>query len=231
MQITKLEPPADLPVAVTRFWGVGTIDDTREAAANLTAGREVPSRSSIPVTDNNPNEQWQLALSRACRDHRPDVSATLTTTAFHRSSSRWLGISDLIAEPEGSSFIFSTVAQRRLDGDARDTRPVANLMNRRRQMLDAPLERLVVRFAHDDVDVTMSIALDHTIVPARRHDGYIAARSPNGAADPILPPACQPAKHEMRHVPSAAIGAPLLVGHPDHLRLRPNGWFPKLLRL
>ena len=29
------------------------------------AGREVPSRCSIPVTDNNPNEQWQLALSRA----------------------------------------------------------------------------------------------------------------------------------------------------------------------
>ena len=50
-------------------------------------------------------------------------------------------------------------------------------MNRRRQMLDAPLERLVVRFAHDDVDVTMTIALDHTIVLARRHDGYIAARS------------------------------------------------------
>jgi hypothetical protein len=38
----------------------------------------------------------------------------LTTTAFDRSSSRWFGISDLIAEPEGPSFIFSTVAQRRL---------------------------------------------------------------------------------------------------------------------
>src|ERR1700726_3965195 len=33
----------------------------------------------------------------------PGVSATLTTTAFDRSSSRWLGISDLIAEPEGPS--------------------------------------------------------------------------------------------------------------------------------
>src|SRR5215813_4749216 len=29
----------------------------------------------------------------ACRDHRPDVSATLTTTTFNRSSLRWLGIS------------------------------------------------------------------------------------------------------------------------------------------
>jgi hypothetical protein len=39
------------------------------------------------------------SLDLACRDHCPDVSATLTTTAFDRSSSRWLGISDLIAEP------------------------------------------------------------------------------------------------------------------------------------
>src|SRR5262245_12379732 len=42
-------------------------------------------------------------------------SATLTTMAFDHSSLRWLGISDLIAEPEGPSFISSTVAQRRLD--------------------------------------------------------------------------------------------------------------------
>jgi len=39
----------------------------------------------------------------------------LTTTAFDRSSSRWFGISDLIAEPEGPSSIFSTVAHRRVD--------------------------------------------------------------------------------------------------------------------
>jgi hypothetical protein len=44
-----------------------------------------------------------------------DVSATLTTTAFDRSSSRWLGISDLIAEPEGPSFISRTVARSRVD--------------------------------------------------------------------------------------------------------------------
>jgi hypothetical protein len=55
------------------------------------------------------------SLDHACPDHRPGFSATLTTTAFDRSGSRWLGISDLIAEPEGPSFISSTVAQRRLD--------------------------------------------------------------------------------------------------------------------
>jgi len=55
------------------------------------------------------------SLDLACRDHCPDVSATLTTTAFDRSSSRWLGISDLIAEPEGPSFISRTVARSRVD--------------------------------------------------------------------------------------------------------------------
>ena len=55
------------------------------------------------------------SLDRACRSHSPDVSVTLTTTAFDRSSSRWLGISDLIAEPEGPSFISRTVARNRLD--------------------------------------------------------------------------------------------------------------------
>jgi hypothetical protein len=33
------------------------------------------------------------SLDLACRDHRPGVSATLTTTAFNRSSLRWLAIS------------------------------------------------------------------------------------------------------------------------------------------
>src|SRR6266849_11205540 len=33
------------------------------------------------------------SLDRACRDHRPGVSATLTTTTFNRSSLRWLEIS------------------------------------------------------------------------------------------------------------------------------------------
>jgi hypothetical protein len=55
------------------------------------------------------------SLDLACRDHRPDFSATFTTTAFDRSGSRWLGISDLIAEPEGPSFISRTVARNRVD--------------------------------------------------------------------------------------------------------------------
>jgi len=39
----------------------------------------------------------------------------LTTVAFDQSSLRWLGIGDLIAEPEGPSFISRTVAHRRVD--------------------------------------------------------------------------------------------------------------------
>jgi hypothetical protein len=45
------------------------------------------------------------SLNRTCRDHSPDVSAALTTVAFDQSSPRWLGISDLITEPEGPIFI------------------------------------------------------------------------------------------------------------------------------
>ena len=55
------------------------------------------------------------SLDLAGRDHCPDVSATFTTIAFDDSSLRWLGISDLIAEPEGPSFISRTVAYRRVD--------------------------------------------------------------------------------------------------------------------
>ena len=55
------------------------------------------------------------SLDLACRGHSPDVSTTLTTTAFDRSGSWWLGIGDLIAEPEGPSFISRTVACNRLD--------------------------------------------------------------------------------------------------------------------
>jgi hypothetical protein len=55
------------------------------------------------------------SLDHTCRDLGPDFSATLTTTAFGRSSLRWFGISDLIAESEGPSFISGTVTQRRVD--------------------------------------------------------------------------------------------------------------------
>src|SRR4030095_8462111 len=53
------------------------------------------------------------SLDHTCRDHRPDFSATLTTAAFDRSSLWWFGISDLIAESEGTSFVSSTVTHRR----------------------------------------------------------------------------------------------------------------------
>src|ERR1700730_5228333 len=53
------------------------------------------------------------SLNRTCRDHCPDVSAALTTVAFDQSGPRWLGISDLIAEPEGPTFISHKVARSR----------------------------------------------------------------------------------------------------------------------
>src|SRR5665811_1829020 len=55
------------------------------------------------------------SLNRTCRDHCPDVSAALTTVVFDQSGPRWLGISDLIAEPEGPTFISYKVARSRLD--------------------------------------------------------------------------------------------------------------------
>jgi hypothetical protein len=57
------------------------------------------------------------SLDLACRDHRPDFSATSTTVAFDDSSLQWLGISDLIAEPEG---MWTDVA--------RDTRPETDIL-------------------------------------------------------------------------------------------------------
>src|SRR6266852_9525153 len=61
----------------------------------------------------------KFACARLSQSYQPksrsDFSATFTTIAFDDSSSRWLGISDLIAEPEGPSFISRTVAYRRVD--------------------------------------------------------------------------------------------------------------------
>jgi hypothetical protein len=42
-------------------------------------------------------------------------SAALTTMAFDQSGLRWLGIGDLIAEPEGPTFFSYKVARSRLD--------------------------------------------------------------------------------------------------------------------
>ena len=56
-----------------------------------------------------------VSLDHTCRDHRPDVSAALTTVAFDHSGLRWFGISVLIAEPEGPTSISHTVARSRVD--------------------------------------------------------------------------------------------------------------------
>ena len=70
---------------------------------------------------------WRFACARLSRPYLsescPDVSAMLTTMAFDHSRSRWLGIDDLMAEPEGPSFISSTVAQRRVDRTNLPTAP------------------------------------------------------------------------------------------------------------
>src|SRR4029077_6857268 len=80
------------------------------------------------IPPGGPSRPWQLirfrhfidsslalaSLNRTCRDHRPGVSAALTTVAFDQSGPRWLGISDLIAEPEGPTFISYKVARSRL---------------------------------------------------------------------------------------------------------------------
>src|SRR6202040_1723513 len=81
------------------------------------------------IPPGGPSRPWQLirfrhfidgslalaSLNRTCRDHCPDVSAALTTVAFDQSGPRWLGISDLIAEPEGPTFISYKVARSRLN--------------------------------------------------------------------------------------------------------------------
>ena len=80
-------------------------------------------RKGHPAVLTAPNPlstlQKQFACARLSQSYLPkscsDFSATLTTAAFGQSSLRWLGISDLIAEPEGPSFISSTVARRRVD--------------------------------------------------------------------------------------------------------------------
>ena len=43
------------------------------------------------------------------------LTLCFTTLAFVQSGPRWLGISDLIAEPEGPTFISYKVARSRLD--------------------------------------------------------------------------------------------------------------------
>jgi len=63
------------------------------------------------------------SLDRACRDHRPGVSATLTTTALDRSSLRWLGISTWSPNPKGPPSSLVQLRTAHTHGGARDTRP------------------------------------------------------------------------------------------------------------
>ena len=66
------------------------------------------------------------------------VSATLTTTAFDRSSLRWLEISTCLPNPKGPP---SSLVQLRIAGthdDARDTRPTTDLVEARRRPSTAP---------------------------------------------------------------------------------------------
>src|SRR5262245_26199593 len=90
-------------------------------------GRRWPPPGTPAPTTRSATMPWLAIVERAlsspsaaptCRR----VAACATSTrcpgrdaALDRSSLRWLGISDLIAEPEGPTFISSTVAQRRLD--------------------------------------------------------------------------------------------------------------------
>jgi hypothetical protein len=82
-----------------------------------------PRRLPQPEACQQQDYRALASFDRACRDHCPDFSATFTTIAFDDSSLRWLGISDLIAEPEGPS----SLVQLRIavwTGVTRDTRPV-----------------------------------------------------------------------------------------------------------
>jgi hypothetical protein len=132
LSASRWEPLAPFPLASPiRF--SRSVPEPGRASRRLHAGcRSVGIRASSElIPEDVPASRFRHRLSKfrrfcsgslalasldhACRDHRPDVSATLTTGAFDHSRSRWLGIGDLMAEPEGPSFIASTVARRRLD--------------------------------------------------------------------------------------------------------------------
>jgi hypothetical protein len=82
------------------------------------------------LTSPNPlstlQKQFACArLSRSClQGSSPQLSATLTTMDFGHSRSRWLGIGYQMVVPEGQYSLRSAV----WTGDARDTRPGADLL-------------------------------------------------------------------------------------------------------
>ena len=106
LSASRLQPLAPFPLASPARFSRSTPEPDR-ASRCLHAGCRSFRRfrsSSLALA----------SLDHACRDQCLDFSATLTTVAFDHSRSRWLGIDDLIAEPEGPSFISSAVAQRRV---------------------------------------------------------------------------------------------------------------------
>src|SRR5262249_60777399 len=62
-----------------------------------------------PVTRCNPGIGL-ASFDHACRDHGPIFIAARLIESFDRRSTRWLGISDLIAEPEGPTLISGSYA-------------------------------------------------------------------------------------------------------------------------
>src|SRR5262245_23771316 len=104
-----------MSLQLSRF--LGRLHDDAIHAQQQEASKKRQGTKSREV--GHPTVRRRFACARLSRPYLPgscpDFSATLTTTAFDRSSLRWFWISDLIAEPEGPAFISSTVTQRRLD--------------------------------------------------------------------------------------------------------------------
>jgi hypothetical protein len=85
--------------------------DHHDAAYAWAERRRIPTDAKLL----NRAREKLVKLAKKCGVDLRQSYTRVTTTAFDRSSSRWLGISDLIAEPEGPSFISRTVARSRVD--------------------------------------------------------------------------------------------------------------------
>ena len=68
------------------------------------------------------------SLDRACLSFCSDLTATLTTTAFDRSSLQWLEISTCLPNPKGPPSSLVQLRATVWTGHARDTRPIRTLM-------------------------------------------------------------------------------------------------------
>jgi putative ABC transport system substrate-binding protein len=88
-------------------------------AVIVASGSELPLQAAVAASSSIPivmlaNNYDPIARGYVASLSRPAGQITVDA-AFGHSSLRWLGISDLIAEPEGPSFISRTVTYRRLD--------------------------------------------------------------------------------------------------------------------